>query len=74
MSDKYMARDDAPIEPETWKAMDAAVVETARSILVGRKMLHIDGPVRLRIEIGAAGGPATARGRVRQFVDTGGGR
>ena len=44
MSDKYMARDDAPIEPETWKAMDAAMVETARGILVGRKMLSVEGP------------------------------
>lgn len=44
MSEKYMARDDAPIESETWKAMDAAVVETARSILVGRRLLHVEGP------------------------------
>jgi uncharacterized linocin/CFP29 family protein len=44
MLEKYMARDDAPIEPETWKAMDAAVIETARSILVGRRMLHMEGP------------------------------
>jgi len=44
MSDKYMARDEAPLEPETWKAMDAAMVETARSILVGRKMLSTEGP------------------------------
>ena len=44
MADRYMARDDAPIEPETWKAMDAATVETARSILVGRRMLPVEGP------------------------------
>jgi uncharacterized linocin/CFP29 family protein len=44
MVDKYMLRDDAPIEPDTWKAMDAAMVETARGILVGRRLLHVEGP------------------------------
>jgi uncharacterized linocin/CFP29 family protein len=44
MSDKYMGRDEAPVEPDTWKAMDAAAVETARGILVGRRLLHVEGP------------------------------
>ncbi len=44
MEDRFMARDDAPIAPDTWKAMDAAMVETARGILVGRRMLPIEGP------------------------------
>jgi uncharacterized linocin/CFP29 family protein len=44
MTDRYLLRDDAPIEPETWKILDATVVETARTILVGRRMLHMEGP------------------------------
>ncbi|MGA2285443.1 MAG: family 1 encapsulin nanocompartment shell protein [Dehalococcoidia bacterium] len=44
MEEKYLARDDAPIESDTWKAMDAALVETARGILVGRRILPIEGP------------------------------
>jgi uncharacterized linocin/CFP29 family protein len=44
MADRYMLRDDAPIEPDTWKAMDAAMVEAARAILVGRRLLYVEGP------------------------------
>jgi uncharacterized linocin/CFP29 family protein len=50
MADKYMLRDDAPIEPDTWKAMDAAMVEAARGILVGRRLLHVEGPYGLGLK------------------------
>ncbi len=44
MNDRYLLRDDAPIEPETWKVMDAAMVEAARGVLVGRRLLSVEGP------------------------------
>ncbi len=44
MEEKYLAREEAPISAETWKALDAALVETARGILVGRRILPIEGP------------------------------
>ncbi len=44
MEEKFLARDEAPIALDTWKAMDAAMVETARGILVGRRILPIEGP------------------------------
>jgi uncharacterized linocin/CFP29 family protein len=44
MNDKYLLRDDAPIEPDTWKLLDATMVEAARSVLVARRVLPIEGP------------------------------
>lgn len=42
---EFLLRDDAPFSPEQWGSIDEAVVRTARQILIGRRFLHIYGPL-----------------------------
>lgn len=42
---EYLLRSDAPFSEEEWNNIDEAVVKTARQNLVGRKFLHIYGPL-----------------------------
>ncbi len=51
MANKYLAREDAPFGSETWKALDSAMMEVAKSQLVGRRLLHIEGPFGLGLKI-----------------------
>ena len=51
MANKYLAREDAPLGPETWKLLDAAMMEAAKSQLVGRRLLHIEGPFGLGLKV-----------------------
>lgn len=51
MANKYLAREDAPIGSEAWKALDAAMLEAAQSKLVGRRLLHIEGPFGLGLKV-----------------------
>ena len=51
MASKYLAREDAPIGPETWKVLDAAMVEAAKNLLTGRRLLHIEGPYGLGFKV-----------------------
>lgn len=51
MANKYLAREDAPIGSDTWKLLDTTLVETAKSELVGRRLLHIDGPFGLGLKV-----------------------
>ncbi len=51
MPNKYLAREDAPLGPETWKLLDAAMLEAAKSQLVGRRLLHVEGPFGLGLKI-----------------------
>jgi len=41
---KYLGQEDAPIQEETWKTLETAMIETARHSLVGRRLLHLEGP------------------------------
>ena len=50
MENKYLGREDAPIGPETWKALDDTMTEAAKSILTGRKLLHLEGPYGLGLK------------------------
>lgn len=51
MPNKYLARENAPFGPETWELLDAAMVEAARNQLVGRRLLHVEGPFGLGLKI-----------------------
>lgn len=44
MMNNYLGREDAPIQPETWNLLDRTMAEAAKSILAGRRLLHIEGP------------------------------
>jgi uncharacterized linocin/CFP29 family protein len=44
MSEKYLLRDDAPLEEKTWDLIDRTMIDAAKSFLTGRRMLSIEGP------------------------------
>ena len=47
----YLQRDQAPLDADQWRTLDAAVIQTARSALVGRRIISIVGPVGAGIEV-----------------------
>ena len=51
MDETYLGRGDAPIAPETWDLLDTAMVETAKGILAGRRLLGISGPYGLGLKV-----------------------
>jgi len=51
MTNKYLAREDAPFGSETWGVLDEAMTEAAKSQLVGRRLLHIEGPFGLGLKV-----------------------
>jgi uncharacterized linocin/CFP29 family protein len=44
MSD-YLMRDTAPLSAEEWAAVDGVVVQTAKTLLVGRRFIELTGPL-----------------------------
>lgn len=50
MDNSYLGREEAPIGPETWKAMDNTMAEAAKGVLAGRRLLHIEGPYGLGLK------------------------
>lgn len=50
MANKYLGREDAPLAPETWAALDRAAVEAAKGVLAGRRLLEVDGPYGLGLK------------------------
>ncbi|HWP49384.1 MAG TPA: family 1 encapsulin nanocompartment shell protein [Candidatus Limnocylindrales bacterium] len=44
---KYLNREAAPISSKVWEEIDELVVSTAKSLLVGRKLLDVEGPLGL---------------------------
>ncbi len=50
MANKYLAREDAPFGDDLWKALDEAMVEAAKSELVGRRLLELEGPYGLGLK------------------------
>jgi len=51
MANKYLAREDAPFGSETWEILDTTMKEAATSQLVGRRLLHIEGPFGLGLKV-----------------------
>lgn len=50
MPNKYLSRDDAPLEPGTWELLDKVMVEAATSRLSGRRLLALEGPFGLGLK------------------------
>jgi uncharacterized linocin/CFP29 family protein len=46
----FLQRDQAPLGPDEWAAIDQAVVQTAQSVLVGRRFISLVGPFGPGIE------------------------
>jgi uncharacterized linocin/CFP29 family protein len=47
VANKYLAREDAPFDTDVWEALDAAMLETAKAQLAGRRLLPLEGPLGL---------------------------
>lgn len=47
---EYLQRDQAPLGPDEWAALDQTVVRTAQSVLVGRRFISLVGPFGPGIE------------------------
>ncbi|HMM19843.1 MAG TPA: family 1 encapsulin nanocompartment shell protein [Selenomonadales bacterium] len=41
----FLSRDEAPFTPEQWAKVDEVVVQTAKQVLTGRKLIHMYGPL-----------------------------
>jgi uncharacterized linocin/CFP29 family protein len=44
MEQDYLGRKEAPLSAETWKLLDATMIEAAKSQLAGRRLISIEGP------------------------------
>lgn len=68
MANKYLAREDAPFGSETWKVLDSTMVEAAKRELVGRRLLHIEGPFGLGLKAVPLGDAETESGLIASQV------
>jgi len=50
MANKYLAREDAPFESGIWELLDGAMKEAAKSQLIGRRLLDLEGPYGLGLK------------------------
>ncbi len=50
MENNYLGREDAPIGSDAWKILDSTMAEAAKSVLAGRRLLHIEGPFGLGLK------------------------
>jgi uncharacterized linocin/CFP29 family protein len=50
MSNKYLAREDAPFGSEVWEVLDSAMTGAAKPQLAGRRLLDIEGPYGLGLK------------------------
>lgn len=51
MEKSYLGREDAPLSAETWKQLDAAMIESAKSQLSGRRLIGIEGPFGFGLKV-----------------------
>jgi uncharacterized linocin/CFP29 family protein len=50
MANKYLGREAAPVSAALWDKLDATMIEAAKSQLVGRRLLSIEGPFGLGLK------------------------
>ena len=50
METTFLNRADSPLGPQDWEQIDAAVVDVARRVLVGRRILPVFGPMGAGIQ------------------------
>lgn len=50
MTNNYLGREDAPIQAGTWELLDRTMADAVKSILAGRRLLHIEGPFGLGLK------------------------
>ena len=50
MANKYLAQEAAPFGADVWAMLNAAMIEAAKSRLVGRRLLPVEGPFGLGLK------------------------
>jgi len=50
MENSYLGRDEAPVGSGIWKVLDESMAEAAKSVMTGRRLLHIEGPFGLGLK------------------------
>ena len=70
----YLSRDTSPLAPELWAQLDAAVVKVARSVLTGRRVLHLNGPLGAGVTTAAIDDADARAERIENGFITSGGR
>jgi uncharacterized linocin/CFP29 family protein len=73
----YLQRDQAPFDGDQWAALDATVVRTAQSMLVGRRFISVVGPFGPGVEAmpldvlrGSTGGHVDLLGNASNGIGT----
>jgi uncharacterized linocin/CFP29 family protein len=51
MENDYLGRREAPVSTETWKLLDATMIEAAKSQLAGRRLISIEGPFGFGLKV-----------------------
>lgn len=51
MEKDYLGRAEAPISAGTWKLLDAAMIESAKSQISGRRLIGIEGPFGFGLKV-----------------------
>lgn len=47
---EFLMREDAPLSAEEWEALDSLVVRAAKSVLVGRRLISLVGPLGMGVQ------------------------
>ncbi len=68
MADKYLSREDAPINAATWETLDKTMLEAAKTVLAGRRILHVDGPYGLGLKAVPLSDPPVERAAISSQV------
>lgn len=50
MTNKFLAREDAPFGDDVWEILDGAMLQAAKNRLVGRRLLEVEGPFGLGLK------------------------
>ena len=51
MEKTYLGREYAPVSADTWKLLDATMIEAAKSQLAGRRLISIEGPFGFGLKV-----------------------
>lgn len=62
MQKKYLGREDAPFGSQVWEVLDAALQQTAKNFLIGRRLLELEGPFGLGLKSVSLGDQETESG------------
>ncbi len=68
MQKKYLGREDAPFGPKVWDVLDNDLQQTAKKLLIGRRLLDVEGPFGLGLKSVPLGDQETESGLVTSQV------